>query len=76
MGLMWSFFLTFVDIWKPIIDWYMAILVVKNRLQGDMCYDDIGLCAHILDIISSSIHFYIGMGLYDHLRRKRIFTLT
>ena len=61
---------------KRIVDWYMAILVVTNRLQGDMCYDDIGLCAHIIDMISSSNHFYIGMGLCDHLRRKRIFTLT
>ena len=50
----------------------MARLVVKDRHQKNMCYDDL----EDITILGSIVKHHNGEGLFDWLRRKRIFTLT
>ena len=62
----------------PILEWYMARLVLKNGHWNDMCYDEIQLCAQNSRHHSrfNSVHIY-WEGLFDRLKRKtRIITLT
>lgn len=44
------FVITLLTIWTPIVEWYMARLIVKNenRQQSNMRQDEIGL--HVLGI--------------------------
>ena len=38
--------------WTPTFEWYMARFVVRNGHPKDnMCYNEIGLCAHNMDTI-------------------------
>ena len=41
--------------WTHAFEWCMARIVIKNRHQNDMCYNDIGLCAQFMDIVLGSI---------------------
>ena len=33
--------------WTPIFVWYIARFILKNGHQKHMCYEEIGVCAHI-----------------------------
>jgi hypothetical protein len=71
--LMWSHFC----IGKLYFVWYMASLVVKNEQQKGTCFNEIGLCAQNIDIIlGSTMHEQFWEGPCDHLKRRRIFSLT
>ena len=52
-------------------------MTCKYAHQKDTCYDGIGLCSHEINTILSAIINIIGRAyIYDHLKRKRILTLS
>lgn len=62
--------------WACIFECYMARRVVKNKHQNNMWCNAIGLCARNTDTILGSVVKHSWKGLYEHFKRKRIYTLT
>lgn len=69
LGLMWLAFL----VGRLYLEWYhMAwLVVIKKDMKNNMCYNNMGSCAHIIDIILGSIVQIIGMAYVMRLERER-----
>lgn len=48
-------------IWRPIFEWYVMMYGSNAGHQNDMCFEEIGLCAHnILTILHSIVNIVRG----------------
>ena len=56
---------------EPIFEWCVVKCGSKNRQQKDKCLKQIGLRAHNLVTILSSVVNIVGGNLYDHVTSTR-----